>query len=248
MTKQQKENAEQRAIEKLTEMNIEDGKDIVIRFGDALPLQEPKYVSIHGTIDAPARWVEKRKDDIVSADAHVLVDRDRMTITLNTDENSAYMDQIVGTLTLSTEMQEFGINTGEYMSCFDMADRIKQLRTYFETQQEAMKLVTELRSFKAKIDKELELSDDKRGNQTIMRAQTVESNLPKSFKVNMPIFKGTEKRTFEVEVEINPNDLSCTLVSPDAHDIVVQERDSQMDGVLVRIIAEAAPNIVIIEQ
>lgn len=247
MKKQQKENAEQRAIEKLTEMNIEDGKDIVIRFGDALPLQEPKYVSIHGTIDAPARWVEKRKDDIVSADAHVLVDRDRMTITLNTDENSAYMDQIVGTLTLSTEMQEFGINTGEYMSCFDMADRIKQLRSYFETQQDAMKLVTELRNFKAKIDKELEVSDDKRGNQKILRAQTVESNLPKSFNVNMPIFKGTEKRTFEVEVEINPNDLSCTLVSPDAHDIVVQERDSQMDGVLVRI-AEAAPNIVIIEQ
>ena len=247
MTKQQKENAEQRAIEKLTEMNIEDGKDMVIRFGDALPLKEPKYVSINGTIDAPARWVEKRKDDIVSADAHILVDRDHMTITLNTDENNFYSDQIVGTLTLSTEMQEFGINTGEYMSCFDMADRIKQLRTYFETQQEAMKLVTELRSFKAKIDKELELSDDKRGNQTIMRAQTVESNLPKSFKVNMPIFKGTEKRTFEVEVEINPNDLSCTLVSPDAHDIVVQERDSQMDAVLGRI-GEAAPNIVIIEQ
>lgn len=247
MAKQQKENAEQRAIEKLTEMNIEDGKDMVIRFGDALPLKEPKYVSIHGTIDAPARWVEKRKDDIVSADAHILVDRDRMTITLNTDENNFYSDQIVGTLTLSTEMQEFGINTGEYMSCFDMADRIKQLRTYFETQQDAMKLVTELRNFKAKIDKELELSDDKRGNQKIMRAQTVESNLPKSFKVNMPIFKGTEKRTFEVEVEINPNDLSCTLVSPDAHDIVVQERDNQMDAVLGRI-GDAAPNIVIIEQ
>lgn len=77
MTKQQKENAEQRAIEKLTEMNIEDGKDIVIRFGDALPLQEPKYVSIHGTIDAPARWVEKRKDDIVSADAHDIVVQER---------------------------------------------------------------------------------------------------------------------------------------------------------------------------
>lgn len=247
MTKQQKENAEQRAIEKLTEMNIEDGNDMVIRFGDALPLKEPKYVSIHGTIDAPARWVEKRKDDIVSADAHILVDRDHMTITLNTDENNFYSDQIVGTLTLSTEMQEFGINTGEYMSCFDMADRIKQLRTYFETQQDAMKLVTELRNFKAKIDKELELSDDKRGNQKILRAQTVDSNLPKSFNVNMPIFKGTEKRTFEVEVEINPNDLSCTLVSPDAHDIVVQERDNQMDAVLGRI-GDAAPNIVIIEQ
>lgn len=247
MKEQQVKTAEQRAIEKLTELNTEEGKETIIRFGDALPLKEPKAVSISGTIDAPARWIEKRKDDIVSADAHILVDRDHMSITLKTDENSAYSGQIIGTLTLSSEMQEFGINTGEYMSCFDMADRIKQLRTYFETQQEAMKLVTELRSFKAKIDKELELSDDKRGNQKIMRAQTVESNLPKSFKVNMPIFKGTEKRTFEVEVEINPNDLSCTLVSPDAHDIVVQERDSQMDGVLVRI-AEAAPNIVIIEQ
>lgn len=247
MKEQQVKTAEQRAIEKLTELNTEEGKETIIRFGDALPLKEPKAVSISGTIDAPARWIEKRKDDIVSADAHILVDRHHMSITLKTDENSAYSDQIIGTLTLSSEMQEFGINTGEYMSCFDMADRIKQLRTYFETQQEAMKLVTELRSFKAKIDKELELSDDKRGNQKIMRAQTVESNLPKSFKVNMPIFKGTEKRTFEVEVEINPNDLSCTLVSPDAHDIVVQERDSQMDGVLVRI-AEAAPNIVIIEQ
>ena len=247
MKEQQVKPAEQRAIEKLTELNTEEGKETIIRFGDALPLKEPKAVSISGTIDAPARWIEKRKDDIVSADAHILVDRDHMSITLKTDENSAYSDQIIGTLTLSSEMQEFGINTGEYMSCFDMADRIKQLRTYFETQQEAMKLVTELRSFKAKIDKELELSDDKRGNQKIMRAQTVESNLPKSFNVNMPIFKGTEKRTFEVEVEINPNDLSCTLVSPDAHDIVVQERDNQMDAVLGRI-GDAAPNIVIIEQ
>lgn len=246
MTKEEQSAATKAAIEKIQKLNENKG-GYCIRFGEALPLKEPKAVNIDGTIDAPARWVEKRKDDIKQADAHIIVDRDHMSITLNIDENSAYSDQITGTLTLSSEMQEFGINTGEYMSCFDMSDRIKQLRTYFETQQEAMKLVTELRSFKAKIDKELELSDDKRGNQTIMRAQTVESNLPKSFKVNMPIFKGTEKRTFEVEVEINPNDLSCTLVSPDAHDIVVQERDSQMDGVLVRI-AEAAPNIVIIEQ
>ena len=246
MTKEEQSAATKAAIEKIQELNENKG-GYCIRFGEALPLKEPKAVNIDGTIDAPARWVEKRKDDIKQADAHIIVDRDHMSITLNIDENSAYSDQITGTLTLSSEMQEFGINTGEYMSCFDMSDRIKQLRSYFETQQEAMKLVSELRNFKAKIDKELELSDDKRGNQKIMRAQTVESNLPKSFKVNMPIFKGTEKRTFEVEVEINPNDLSCTLVSPDAHDIVVQERDSQMDGVLVRI-AEAAPNIVIIEQ
>lgn len=247
MKEQQVKTAEQRAIEKLTELNTEEGKETIIRFGDALPLKEPKAVSISGTIDAPARWIEKRKDDIVSADAHILVDRDHMSITLKTDENSAYSDQIIGTLTLSSEMQEFGINTGESMSCFDMADRIKQLRSYFDTMQNAMKLVTELRNFKAKVDKELELNDDKRGNLRILRAQTVESNLPKSFVIELPIFKGMPKVTIEVEVEINPNDLSCTLVSPEAHDIVIQQRDVHMDAVIDRI-KDAAPTIVIIEQ
>lgn len=247
MKEQQRKTAEQRAIEKLTELNTEEGQETIIRFGDALPLKEPKAVSISGTIDAPARWVEKRKDDIVSADAHVLVDRDHMSITLKTDENSAYSDQIVGVLTLSSEMQEFGINTGESMSCFDMADRIKQLRSYFETKQEAMKLVSELRNFKAKIDNELELSDDKRGNQRILKSQFVESNLPKDFKIQLPIFKGMKKETIQVEVEINPNDLFCTLVSPEAHDIVVQQRDMHMDAVIDRI-KDAAPTIVIIEQ
>ena len=246
MTKEEKTAATKAAIEKIQELNEKNG-GYCIRFGEALPLKEPKAVSIDGTIDAPARWVEKRKDDIKQADAHIIVDRDHMIITLNIDENSAYSDQIKGTLTLSSEMQEFGINTGEYMSCFDMSDRIKQLRSYFETQQEAMKLVTELRNFKAKVDKDLELSDDKRGNQRILRAQTVESNLPKNFKIQLPIFKGMEKETIEVEVEINPNDLSCTLVSPEAHDIVVQQRDKHMDAVLDRI-KEAAPTIVIIEQ
>lgn len=246
MTKEEKTAATKAAIEKIQELNEKNG-GYCIRFGEALPLKEPKAVSIDGTIDAPARWVEKRKDDIKQADAHIIVDRDHMSITLNIDENSAYSDQIKGTLTLSSEMQEFGINTGEYMSCFDMSDRIKQLRSYFETQQEAMKLVSELRNFKAKIDKELELSDDKRGNQRILKSQFVESNLPKDFKIQLPIFKGMKKKTIQVEVEINPNDLSCTLVSPEAHDIVIQQRDVHMDAVIDRI-KDAAPTIVIIEQ
>ena len=246
MTKEEKTAATKAAIEKIQELNEKNG-GYCIRFGEALPLKEPKAVSIDGTIDAPARWVEKRKDDIKQADAHIIVDRDHMIITLNIDENSAYSDQIKGTLTLSSEMKEFGINTGEYMSCFDMSDRIKQLRSYFETQQEAMKLISELRNFKAKIDKELELSDDKRGNQRILKSQFVESNLPKDFKIQLPIFKGMKKETIQVEVEINPNDLSCTLVSPEAHDIVIQQRDMHMDAVIDRI-KDAAPTIVIIEQ
>ena len=76
MTKEEQNAATKAAIERIQELNESNG-GYCIRFGEALPLKEPKYVSIHGTIDAPARWVEKRKDDIVSADAHDIVVQER---------------------------------------------------------------------------------------------------------------------------------------------------------------------------
>lgn len=45
--------------------------------------------------------------------------------------------------------------------------------------------------------KEMELSDDKRGNRRALVAQTVESNLPESFKIELPIFKGMPKVTIK---------------------------------------------------
>lgn len=63
----------------------------------------------------------------------------------------------------------------------------------------------------------------------------------------MPVFKGQDKQTIEVEVEINPADLSCTLVSPEANDIVTTKRDELMDAV-IEAIKETCPEIVIIEE
>lgn len=111
-------------------------------------------------------------------------------------------------------MKKFAINTGDYIGAFEMADMIKAYRSYFTSQADAMKLVNELRNFKAKIDKEIEASDDKRGNTKFLRSQIVESNLPKSFKLEIPIFKGQPKKTIEVEVEVNPDNLRLHAHQP----------------------------------
>lgn len=104
-----------------------------------------------------------------------------------------------------------------------------------------------LTDFKAKIERELELSDDKRGNVNIRKSQIVESNLPESLKVTCPIFKGQEPCTFEVEVEVNPNDLSCTLTSPEANDIVRTSRDGIINDQLSKI-QEELPGLLVIEK
>lgn len=213
--------------------------DITIREGEALPLQEPEKVRIKAQITAPALWLEKRVDTIEQKKAFVLVSREGFLISLRIDEASPYFTEINGKLELSDEMKKFAINTGEYIGAFDMADKIKAYRSYFTSQADAMKLVGELRNFKAKIDK--------RGNARFLRSQIVESNLPKSFKLEIPIFKGQPKKTIEVEVEINPDNLQCTLVSPEANDTVLQERDNIMNDEIAKI-KEIAPDMVIIEQ
>ena len=79
-----------------------------------------------------------------------------------------------------------------------------------------------------------------------MRRQTVDGNQPPSFDLCIPIFKGQPKVKFTVEIDIDPDTLQATLVSPDAQDMIAETRDSVMDNVLTQIQA-ICPEIPIIE-
>lgn len=188
-----------------------------------------------------------RHDCVNQKTCHVLVDREAMAITLQCHEQDYYGTQVLGTLEFSEGFRRFGINGGEYRTHFELAELIKMNRSYFENKTTAMKLVTELQNFKAKVDKEVEQSDNNRGDRRMLISQAVKHNLPEAFTLILPIFKGIEPQTIEVEVYVNPSDLTCTLVSPEANDIVVSRRDSIIDSVIERIKA-ATPDIVIIEQ
>jgi hypothetical protein len=221
--------------------------EIVIREGKAVELKEPVKVKIQGTIDSAARWLETRFDCIKEKTCHVIVNREQLTIALQCNENNHYGTLVVGSLTLSPEYKRFGINEGEYITNFEMAELIKMNRSFFENKSVAMKLVTDLQNFKAKVDKEIEQSNNNRGDRRILINQAVEHNLPEAFTLILPIFKGTAKQTIAVEVYVNPSDFSCTLVSPEANDLVEEMRDREIDAVLERI-KERCPDIVIIEQ
>lgn len=221
--------------------------EIVIREGKAVEQREPEQVAISGTIDAAARWLEARFDCLKEKACHVLVNRENLTISLRCNENNAYGTAVCGRLELSPEYKRFGINAGKYITNFEMAELIKMNRSFFETKAVAMKLVSDLQNFKAKVDKEIEQQDNHRGDRRILVNQAVEHNLPEAFNLVLPIFKGTEKQTVAVEVYVDPSDFSCTLVSPEANDLVEEMRDRAIDEVLERIGARC-PDIVIIEQ
>ena len=226
--------------------NSNDMREIIIREGQALPAKEPEQVHINGTIDAPARWAENRKSVIKQIASHMIVNRQDMTISLVEDEKNYYGSTINGKMALSDKFKEFGINSGKYITNFEMADLFKMNRSFFETKAVCMELVSKLKNLKANVNKQIEASNNDRGNRRELVDQVVEHNIPESFKLNLPIFNGTDPQNVEVEINVDADDLSCTLISPHAKDLIEQMRNEKIDEVIKRV-NEVCPDIVIIE-
>lgn len=220
--------------------------ELILRTGEALEQHDPVRVEIKGVIESPLKWLEKRKDIIDLTKCHIIVSRDDMGIDLYINERDAFQDCIRGALILSEEFKRFGINQGKYITGMELSDLIRMNRTCFESKDKAMALVTIMRNFKAKVLNEIENSDDKKGNVSQVRRQTVEGNQPPSFDLCIPIFKGQPKQKFTVEIDIDPDTLQATLVSPDAQDLIVESRDKLINDVLTQI-AHLCPEIPIIE-
>lgn len=226
--------------------NSNDMREIIIREGHALPAKEPEQVHINGTIDAPARWAENRKSVIKQIASHMIVNRQDMTISLVEDEKNYYGSTINGKMALSDKFKEFGINSGKYITNFEMANLFKMNRSFFETKAICMELVSKLKNLKASINKQIEASNNDRGNRRELVDQVMQHNIPDSFKLTLPIFNGTDPQEIEVEINVDADDLSCTLISPHAKDLIEQMRNEKIDDVIDRVNA-ACPDIVVIE-
>jgi hypothetical protein len=230
-------------------LNIEKGaNEVIIRTGQALPAKEPRVVTLTGVLESPLEYLKKRIGLIDRSLCIVCVDREQMTISLRIGEHNYYMDTVTGKMELHPDFVKFGINSGKYRTPVEMAEFFKMNRVMFENRQEAMNLVQLLRTFKAKVDKQVEADfNPNKGDKRVLIAQAVESNIPTSFNVCVSIFKGSPKQTIEVETYFNPDDLTCTLVSPQANEEMSYIKDEEIDRVLMGI-REIAPEIVVVEQ
>jgi len=225
---------------------IETGvREVVITHQKGQDAIKPHPLHIEGNIDAVSSWLNK-----YAQGAYIVVNRNNMKIVLFFDLTPGYhiADIIEGQLSYHPDFKKWGINEGKGWDNDELAEFIKMNRSCFKSKADAMKLSGELKNLKIKVDKEVEASSDNRGNVKVLAAQTViNSSIPKSFLLNVPVFKGQDKQEFEVEVYVNPNNFQVTLVSPDANDIKDAVRDNIINEEIEKI-EQIAPNIPIIEQ
>ena len=122
-------------------------------------------------------------------------------------------------------------------------------RAYFSNRDENMKLVSVFKNFKAKVNTDYERDRKENGSYTDNYSQIVDSNMPDRFSVVLPVFKGTEAQSIEVETyaTIDGHDVTVQLVSPGAQEVVDRTLDAIIDGQIAAI-REIAPEIPFIEK
>lgn len=237
-------------------INAEAGtKEVIIREGAAPKLLDPKAplpCKIEGLAGSVAEYLKKRINtgQFEQKNCTILVDRENVRITLFFNERDEYnQGKVVSQISLHPDFESLRINSSHAWSPIELAMLLKMHRYWFEDRIEGMKLVSTLFNYKADIAQKVEQSVEGNGNRQDNFSQVVNSNLPNSITLKLPIFKGTEPQALEIEffAKVDGRDVAFLLISPGANEAFEAFRDEVID-VELNSIREIAPEIAIIEK
>lgn len=229
--------------------------EIIIREGDATKQLDPKApvkTEIVGTIGTILEYLKKRVNagQFKQTECFITVDRESVKMTLTINESDYYTrGTVVSKLQFNPQFVKFGINDGNKVwTPAELGLFFKMNRTFFPDRKDNMELVSRLMSFNGTVQATIDRDIKMNGSRTDNFAQVVNSNLPESFTLRIPIFKGLPPETLEVETfaQIDGRDVHFILMSPGAQATLEDLRDKVLDDELVKI-QEVAPDIAIIE-
>lgn len=162
--------------------------------------------------------------------------------------NMRKMQTIVGSIQLSRQFMGFHINDGQLWKPVQLGEFFRLNRSYFETKEKNMELVNLLKSFSAKVQTTIKKEFSDNGSITDSYEKAVDSNLPPSFDINIPIFKGAEPEKLSIETiaHVEGNTALLTLISPDAECITEESCDKIINAELDKI-RKLCPEIPIME-
>ncbi|MBR1526868.1 MAG: DUF2303 family protein [Prevotella sp.] len=240
--------------EKPIVVNLPEGQNTLTILQGEAPAQldnlAPLKIDIVGTITAPLNFLDKRVNDIDQHKAHIIVNRDKLTILLVFAEDDAYAHgSVLGALHFSEIFTKLGINSNKGWQPEQLGQFLKLHRSFFVTKEENMKVVSALKSFDAKVNQTVQRETKENGNRALSFRQAVDSNIPESFKLKIPIFSGDDAHEIDVETyaSVDGTDVTIHLQSAGANDVTEEVKANVISDVIGKI-RDIAPEIVIIEQ
>lgn len=204
---------------------IDGVSEVTIRQGEASIPFTPVSTSISGDIEAPGNYFLKRMktDSINTEAAYVEFDYVKGTIRLVLNENIKELCSIIrGSLVTNPYFEKFKIGN-TWSSPKEFGEFLRMNRRFFKDKSAYDNLLKQMLSFKARLERDIERTDNNRGNRKDMVAQSVVSDIPEMFILEMPLFRGVAPSIFKVEIFFDIRDAGCTvqLISPEAEEAAV---------------------------
>jgi hypothetical protein len=211
------------------EINLKgDQKELILREGDASPVEVPQQIALSGGIQNPARFHAIRPG--TPKESLVVFSRAQKMITFFENPEKQYCARIEGCLLENEDLKAFGIND-KMWGVQDLARFLKMNKVFFSDRDEAEGIITKLTSLRATTTTDIEMEKDDRGNSRSLKDKKTVSNVPLEFILKIPIYVGYAPKTFLVEIAIDSTDggMRLWLESPELRELSISERDRIID-------------------
>lgn len=201
--------------------------------GKANTPKEPTKLVVTGDFSAVSNYLKVKKASannfqMVSPERTiVLCDKENITIDLFTDPNDPDATEIRGKAEFSKELQDFGINNAKFFTREQLIKLIRFNRRFFHNKEENANLLSAYQSFTASVNKNIQEESDLRGNKNNQFQKKVNTSLPESFVLDIPIFKGEPAVSFLVEIcmEDYDNGIRFWFESVDLAELIATKTD-----------------------
>lgn len=214
-------------------------KTIVKLKGEAPIQHNPLPVNIKGTITAPSRFIENRKEEFYDKKAYCMASKTDGTLSLTVNEQSVCDKYTVtGSIEDGKLFSSIGINNADISyKPMKLARKFRMLKSIFPSSAEHLEITTKLRNLIATVNKKVEESADDRANSKKLFEQTVESNIPESFKLKLPLLEGEDAVDIDVQVilEVHNGEILCFLESVEAKEIMDNEKERLVNDEVEKI-------------
>lgn len=208
----------QKSKENLLNVNVNEdvvksGKPFVVELHttehNAPTLNEKQKFSKHVTLSSIHEFVSKRvfpkpvqeNKAIITYCLHP----DNASVDFDEDPNDKLATKLTSKLKINPDFQDFNINSQSHFSQKELENLIRTNAHCFVNLQDAKDLIKKLQNFEVRYEQTVKSKDDRQGNtenavNTAIKQHAGE--ITGELKLAMPLFLGTEKKSFSVEIEI----------------------------------------------
>lgn len=216
-------------------MNGPQGSSLTVREGKALEEKHPERLLLKGRIETVRQYLDARRatgqapgrlQHIDKDLAVIIVNEEDLSITLKVDPNNPFGTEIAGQMQHNADLASFQINKEHKFSRESLVKLLTFSRRFFNDAVEWENVLNAVRRLKVSSVSDITQDSDNRGNKELVFKKSVDSaNIPKSFTLLIPIFKGQIPRKFSVDLCLEVTDAGVKFYLESVELVELTEQD-----------------------